>query len=181
MGTVLLAGAAGLGTAGVGQTAAFGPENPFYAASTLPYQAPPFDRIKDTDYQPALEAGIAQHLKEVDAIANNPAPPTFDNTMVALEKAGQLYNRVSIVLNGVSQANSTPTLEKVQEIEAPKIAAHDDAIFLNDKLFQRIDTLHKQMDTLGLDAESARLLDVYYKNFVHHGANLAPAEKAKLR
>jgi peptidyl-dipeptidase Dcp len=181
MGTILLAGAVGLETAGMGQAATFGPDNPFYAPSTLPYHAPPFDRIKDTDYQPALEAGIAEHLKEVEAIANNPAPPTFENTMVALEKAGQLYNRVSYVLNGVSQANSTPTLEKVQEIEAPKIAAHDDAIYLNEKLFQRIETLYKQMDTLGLDAESKRLLDIYHKNFVHQGANLSPADKAKLR
>src|SRR6185437_6940645 len=80
-------GAAGAQTAGGGVAAgaaAFGPSNPFYAASTLPFQTPPFDRIKDTDYQPAIEAGIAQHLKEVDAIANNPAPPTFDNTMAAL-------------------------------------------------------------------------------------------------
>ena len=181
MGLILLAGAVGLETAGGAQAATFGPENPFYAKSTLPYQAPPFDRIKDTDYQPALEAGMAEHLKEVEAIADNPAAPTFENTMVALEKAGQLYNRVSNVLNGVSQANSTLTLEKVQEIEAPKIAAHDDAIFLNEKLFRRIETLHKQMDTLRLDAESQRLLDIYYKNFVHHGANLSPADKAKLR
>jgi len=93
MGMIFLAGAVGLETAAAGQ-AAFGPQNPFYAVSTLPYHAPPFDRIKDTDYQPALEAGIAEHLKEVEAIANNPAAPTFENTMVALEKAGRLYNRV---------------------------------------------------------------------------------------
>jgi peptidyl-dipeptidase Dcp len=184
MGTIMLAGAVGLesgGAAAGGQTAVFGPDNPFYAASTLPYQAPPFDRIKDTDYQPALEAGIAEHLKEVEAIANNPAPATFENTLVALEKSGQLFNRVGFVLGGVAQANSNPTLEKVQEIEAPKLAAHDDAIFLNEKLFQRIATLYKQIDSLGLDAESRRLLDFYYKKFVHQGANLSPADKAKLR
>src|ERR1700733_7159566 len=183
MGAWMVAGAVVLGANGAaeGQAAAFGPENPFYVASTLPYQAPPFDRIKDTDYQPAIEAGIAEHLKEGEAIANNPAPPTFDNTLVALEKSGELYNRVQMVFNGVTQANSSPTLEKVQEIETPKMQAHDDAIFLNEKLFQRIAAVYKQMDSLGLDAESKRLVEIYYKNFVHQGANLSPADKAKLR
>src|SRR5436853_397548 len=137
MGRVMLAGAVALQTgAASGQqpTPAFGPQNPFYAPSPLPFQAPLFDKIKDTDYQPALEAGMAEHLKEVEAIANDPAPPTFDNTFVPLEKAGQLYTRVLQVFNAVTQANSTPELERVQEIESPKFAAHDDAIYLNDKL-----------------------------------------------
>jgi peptidyl-dipeptidase Dcp len=203
MGTVMLAGAVALGAGGTsgegqvgsGPAATFGPANPFYAASILPYQAPPFDRIKDADYQPALDAGMAEQLKEVDAIANNPAAPTFENTLVALEKSGQLYNRVQAVFNGVTQANSTPALEKVQEIEAPKMAAHDDAIFLNEKLFQRIATIYKQInkqinekqtngkqvDSLGLDAESRRLVEIYYKKFVHEGANLSAEDKAKLR
>src|SRR5665213_1839232 len=189
MGIVMLAGAVALGAggtnaegqAGSGQAASFGPSNPFYAASTLPYQAPPFDKIKDTDYQPALEAGMAEQRKEVEAIANNPAAPTFENTLVALEKSGQLYNRVLQVFNGVTQANSTPALEKVQEIEAPKFAAQDDAIYLNEKLFQRVAAIYKQMDSLGLDAESRRLLEVYYKHFVHQGANLSTADKVKLR
>src|ERR1039457_1863223 len=184
MAMMMLAGAAMLGGGGAaasgqetaGQAtagpAAFGPKNPFYAPSTLPYQAPPFDKIKDSDYQPALEAGIAEQLKEIQAIAENPAPPTFDNTLVALEKSGQLFDRVQAVLDAVTQANSTPVLDKVQEIEAPKIAALQDAMFLNDKLFQRVATLYKQMDSLGLDADSRRLLDVYYKRFVHQGANL---------
>ena len=183
----VLAGAVALGgIAAEGQTAAFGPENPFYAASTLPYHAPAFDRIKDTDYQPALEAGMAEQLKEVEAIANNPAPPTFENTLVALEKTGQLYERVQEVFDGLTQANTNATLDKVDAIESPKRAAHDDAIFLNDKLFQRVATIWnqmngKQMDSLGLDAESRRLVDVYYKKFVHAGANLSPADKVKLK
>ncbi|HEX9201058.1 MAG TPA: M3 family metallopeptidase [Acidobacteriaceae bacterium] len=184
MATVMLAGAVVLGASGTiaeGQAAAFGPSNPFYAASTLPYQAPPFDKIKDTDYQPALEAGMAEQRKEIDAIANNPAKPTFENTLVALEKSGQLYNRVQQVFNGVTGANTSPTLEKVQEIEAPKFAAQDDAIYLNEKLFQRVAAIYKQMDSLGLNAESKRLLDVYYKHFVHQGANLSSADKVKLR
>ena len=170
--------AAGQATAG---QAAFGPQNPFYAASTLPYHAPPFDRIKDTDYQPALEAGMAEQIKEVEAIANNPAAPTFENTLVALEKSGQLYTRVAEVFDAVTQANSNPTLEKVDEIESPKRAAHQDAIFLNERLFARVAAIHRQMDSLGLDAESRRLVDVYYKMFVHLGANLSAEDKAKLK
>src|ERR1700691_312090 len=108
--------------------AAFGPSNPLYAPSTLPYQAPPFDKIKDADYQPAMEAGMAQQLKEVQQIADNPAAPTFENTIAALEKTGQLLNRVNQVFNGVTGANTNPTLQKVQEIEAPKLAAQQDAI-----------------------------------------------------
>ena len=178
----VLAGAVALGgIAAEGQTAAFGPENPFYAASTLPYHAPAFDRIKDTDYQPALEAGMAEQLKEVEAIANSPAAPTFENTLVALERSGQLYGRVAEVFDGVTGANTNPTLDKVDEIESPKRAAHDDAIFLNEKLFARVAAIYKQMDALGLDAESKRLVDVYYKHFVHQGANLSAEDKAKLK
>jgi peptidyl-dipeptidase Dcp len=185
----VLAGAGGMGaaaqaTAGqaaAGQAAAFGPENPFYAESTLPYHAPPFDRIKDTDYQPALEAGMAAQIKEVEAIANNPAAPTFENTLVALEKSGQLYNRVQEVFDGVTQANTNPTLDKVDEIESPKRAAHDDAIYLNEKLYARVAAIHQQIDSLGLDAESRRLVEVYTERFVHKGANLSPEDKAKLK
>jgi peptidyl-dipeptidase Dcp len=171
--------AGGMGAAG--QAAAFGPQNPFYAESTLPYHAPPFDRIKDADYQPALEAGMAAQIKEVDAIANNPAAPTFENTLVALEKSGQLYNRVQEVFDGVLQANSNPALEKVDEIESPRRAALDDAIYLNEKLFARVSAIHKQIDSLGLDAESRRLVEVYTERFAHKGANLSAADKAKLR
>ena len=189
MGVAAMAGAAMVGAGGMsaggqaaaGQVAAFGPQNPFYAESTLPYHAPPFDRIKDADYQPALEAGMAAQIKEVDAIGNNPAAPTFENTLVALEKSGRLYTRVAEVFDGVLQANSNPALEKVDEIESPKRAAHDDAIYLNEKLFQRVSAIHKQIDSLGLDAESRRLVDVYCKHFVHQGANLSAADKEKLK
>jgi peptidyl-dipeptidase Dcp len=178
-----MAGAGGMGAAGqaVEKTAVFGPENPFYAESTLPYHAPPFDRIKDTDYQPALEAGMAAQIKEVEEIANNPAAPTFENTLVALEKSGQLYTRVAEVFDGVLQANSNPTLEKVDEIESPKRAALYDAVFLNEKLFARVSAIHKQIDSLGLDAESRRLVEIYYAKFVYAGANLSPEDKTKLK
>ena len=141
----------------------FGPSNPFYAPSTLPFQAPPFDKIKDSDYQPAIEAGMAQQLKEIQAIADNPAPPTFENTFVAMEKSGQLLDRVQYAFNGVSQANLDDTLEKVRDIEAPKLAATQDAIYLNAKLFQRVATIYKQRHSLKLDAESLRLVEFDYK------------------
>ena len=161
--------------------AKFGPSNPFYAPSTLPFQAPPFDKIKDSDYQPAIEAGMAQQLKEMKAIADNPAAPTFENTLVAMEKTGQLFNRAMMAFSGVTGANMNPVLQKVQDIEAPKLAAHDDAIYLDSKLFHRVETIYKERDSLKLDAESLRLVDFYYKKFVHSGANLSDADKAKLK
>ncbi len=159
----------------------FGPSNPFYAASTLPFQAPPFDKIKDSDYQPAIEAGMAQQRAEVKAIADDSAPPTFDNTIVALEKSGQLFNRVMQVFGGVTGANLSPELQKVQEIEAPKLAAHQDAIFLDSKLFQRVDAIYKQRESLGLDAEGLRLVQFYYDQFLHAGAKLSDADKVELK
>jgi peptidyl-dipeptidase Dcp len=186
--TIMMAGAVALGLEGIaaiGQAGAapagFGPESPFYAASTLPFQAPPFDRIKDTDYQPAIEAGMADQLKAIEAIANNPAPATFENTLVAMEKSGQLYYRVLSAFHGVTGANTNPALEKVEADEAPKMAAHSDAIYLNEKLFQRVKTIYNEVGKLGLDAESRRLVEIYYKNFVRAGANLSPEDKAKLR
>src|ERR1700733_9743475 len=120
----------------------FGPGNPFYAPSALPFEAPPFDKIKDADYQPAIEAGMAQQRKEMQAIADNPAPPTFENTIVAMEKTGQLLHRVSNVFDGVTSANLNPALQKVKDIEAPKLAAQHDAIFLDPKLFQRVSAIY---------------------------------------
>jgi peptidyl-dipeptidase Dcp len=167
--------------AAVPSGAQFGPGNPFYAPSTLPLQAPPFDKIKDRDYQPGIEAGMAQQREEVLAIAENPDPPTFENTFVALEKTGHLFNRVNLVFNAVTGANLSPELEKLQEIEAPKLAAHKDAIFLDSKLFQRIETIYKQRESLKLDPESLRLVEYYYEEFIHAGANLSEADKADLK
>ncbi|MBM7126102.1 peptidyl-dipeptidase Dcp [Dyella flava] len=155
--------------------------NPFFTASTLPYQAPPFDKIKDSDYQPAIEEGMKQQLAEVDKIANNPDPATFENTYVALEKTGVLLNRVMGVFNGITAANTDDALQKVQEDEAPKLAEHEDAIHLNDKLFQRLQTVYDQRDSLKLDPESQRLIEVVYRNFVMAGAKLSDADKAKLK
>jgi peptidyl-dipeptidase Dcp len=159
----------------------FGPDNPFYAPSPLPFQAPPFDKIKDGDYQPAIEAGMAQQREEVRAIADNSAAPTFENTFVALEKSGQLFNRVMNVFNGVTNANLNPLLDKVQQEEAPKLAAHQDSIFLDPKLFRRVEAVYEQRESLKLDPESLRLVEYYHKLFIHSGANLSDADKAELK
>ena len=180
--TLAAAGAIALGSAnGLAATNGFGPDNPFYAPSKLPFQAPPFDKIKDSDYQPAIEAGMAEQIREVEAIADNPAPPTFENTLVALEKTGVLLNRVMGVFNGVTGANTNPELQKVQTIEAPKLAAHQDAIFLNARLFARIKTVYDERASLKLDPESERLIEWDYKQFVHNGAALSDADKAQLK
>jgi peptidyl-dipeptidase Dcp len=160
---------------------AFGPSNPFYAPSTLPFQAPPFDKIKDSDYEPAFDAGMAQHLKEIQAIADNPQPPTFENTFAAMEKSGQLLNRVEAAFNDVSQANLDDALQKVRDSVAPKLAAHLDSVFLNPKLFQRIEAIYNERQSLKLDPESLRLVEFDYKLFVHSGARLSDADKTKLK
>jgi peptidyl-dipeptidase Dcp len=159
----------------------FGPDNPFFAPSTLPFQAPPFDKIKDQDYQPAMEAGMAEERKEVQAIADNPAPPSFENTIVAMEKSGQLLRRVRAAFFAVSGANTNPTLQKVRSIEAPKLAAHQDAIYLDAKLFQRVATIYNERASLKLDPESLRLVEYYYDEFVHAGENLSESDKTELK
>jgi peptidyl-dipeptidase Dcp len=161
--------------------AEFGPSNPFFAPSTLPYQAPPFDKIKDDDYQPAVEAGMAEERKEIDAIADNPAAPTFENTIVAMEKSGQLLQRVQAAFFSVSAANTNPALQKIRSIEAPKLAAHQDAIHLDAKLFQRVAAIYKERASLKLNPESLRLVEHTYDQFVHAGANLNEADKTELK
>jgi peptidyl-dipeptidase Dcp len=161
--------------------AGFGPGNPFYAPSTLPFHAPPFDKIKDSDYQPAIEAGIAQKIEEARAIADNPAAPTFENTFVAMEKSGRLIDRVMEVFNGVTGANMNPVLQAVQDTEAPKLAAMQDAIYLNAKLFQRVSKIYEERHSLHLDAESLRLVEYEYQEFVLAGALLSDTDKAALK
>ncbi len=159
----------------------FGPANPFYAPSTLPFHAPPFDKIKDEDYQPAIEAGMAEEITEIQGIADNPAPPTFENTLVAMEKTGQLLRRAYAAFGAVSEANTDPALQQVRTEEAPKLAAHRDAIYLNAKLFARVSAVYNERESLKLDAESQRLLQIIYDEFVHSGANLSDADKTELK
>jgi len=181
---LIMSGAIALGAVYVPATAAderFGPSNPFYAPSTLPFHAPPFDKIKDEDYQPAIEAGMAEELSETQVIADNPAPPTFENVLVAMEKTGRLLRRATAAFFGVAQANTNPVLQKVRTVEAPKLAAHQDAIYLNAKLFARVAALYKQRQSLNLDPESLRLLEVTYDRFIRSGANLSDADKTELK
>ena len=156
-------------------------ENPFFTASTLPYQAPPFDRIRDEDYQPALEEGMRRQLAEIQAIAAQSAAPTFDNTLVAMERSGDLLTRVSNAFGAVTQANTDTTLQRVQAEEAPKLAAHRDAIYLNGPLFERVKSLYDRRAALGLTPEQDRLVERYYQNFVRAGASLPEAAKARMR
>ncbi|MBF0859898.1 M3 family metallopeptidase [Gluconobacter sp. LMG 31484] len=155
--------------------------NPFFSASTLPYQAPRFDQITDSDYAPAFERGMVEHLREIKAIANNRAAPTFDNTIAAMERAGQTLNRVQMTFYGVYQANTDDTLDKVQSQEAPRLTAHEDEVYLNAKLFARVKSLYDRREKLNVTPEQAQLLDIYYQQFVHAGAQLSAADKTKLR
>lgn len=155
--------------------------NPFAEVSKLPFRAPDFSRIKDADYEPALIAGIAQQEQEINKIISNSAAPTFENTLVALEKSGQLLNRVSGVFNMVTGANTNTFLQKLQEDIAPKLSDNQDAIFLNTKLFNRIKSVYDKRTKLILDKESQRLLESTYQNFVLAGANLSPQDKVAMK
>jgi len=154
---------------------------PFDAPSSLPYQAPRFDLIKDGDYQPAFEKGMQQQLAEIAGIAGNKAAPSFDNTIVGIERSGRMLERVNNAFFGVVQANTNPALDKVQTAEAPKLAAHSDSIFLNDKLFARVKALYDRRAELKLDSEALQVLTLYYRQFVHAGANLSPKDKERLK
>jgi peptidyl-dipeptidase Dcp len=155
--------------------------NPFMTESKLPYQAADFSRIKDNDFSPAFDAGIRQQLAEVKVIADNTAEPTFENTLAALEKSGTILRRVGGVFNLLSSANTNPVLQKLQEDVAPMLAAANDAIFLNTKLFNRVETLYKKRKQLKLDAESLRLVEYYYQKFELAGAKLSDADKGSLK
>ncbi len=155
--------------------------NPFAKPSTLPFQYPAFDKIKNEDFAPAFAEGMRQHALEIDAIADNKAAPTFDNTIVAMERAGQLLNRVSTVFSSLVGANTNDTLNALDKDLAPKLAAHNDRIRLNEKLYQRVQALYDKRDKLRLDAESKYLLERYHTDFVRAGAKLSAADKEKLK
>ena len=155
--------------------------SPFAKPSTLPLQTPDFSKIKDSDYLPALLAGMAQQKREVTAIANQKAAPTFDNTVVAMEKSGLLLERANLAFSAVNGANTNDTLQATDTKTAPLFAAHNDFIYLNAKLYQRFKTLHDRQAELSLNSEQAKLLDVYYKQFVHAGAELSPAKQTELK
>jgi peptidyl-dipeptidase Dcp len=155
--------------------------NPFFGQSPLPLHYPQFDRIKDTDFAPAFDAGMAAQLKEIQAIADNPAEPTFNNTIVAMEKSGQVLDRATTTFFNLVGTDTNPVREQLRSDYAGKFAAHRDAISLNGKLFARIQALYDRRDTLGLDAQSLRLVEKYHTDFVRDGAKLSDADKTKLK
>ncbi len=172
--------AAGLAFAGMAH-AALPAANPFAAPSTLPLQYPAFDRIGDADYAPAFDEGMKEQAAEIAKIANSKAAPTFDNTIVAMERSGRLLNRVSTVFFSLNGANTNDTLQALDRVLAPKLSAHSDAIRLNAKLYARVKALYDKRARLGLDAESAYLLERYHTDFVRAGARLSAADKEKLK
>jgi len=155
--------------------------NPFFQDSPLPLHYPQFDKIHDSDFAPAFDRGMAENLKEIDAIANNPQKPTFDNTIVAMEKSGRTLTRAGTVFGNLVGADTNPARDKLDAEYSPKFAAHRDAIYLNPKLFARVQSLYDQRASLGLDAEGVRLVEKYYQDFVRAGAKLSDADKAKLK
>jgi peptidyl-dipeptidase Dcp len=154
--------------------------NPFAAPSTLPFQAPAFDKIKVSDYQPALEEGMKQQKAEIAVIADNPAPATFANTIDAMERSGQLLTRAAKVFFNMDQSNTNDEIQKIKGEIAPKLSAHSDAIYLNPKLYARVKAISAQRSTLGLDAEAQYLVERYNLAFVRAGANLSDADKTSL-
>src|SRR5216684_1853675 len=155
--------------------------NPLLTESTLPYHVPPFDKIKDEHFTPAIEAGMREQLKEVDVVANNSEKPTFDNTVVALERTGRLLDRAERTFSNLNACNTNPAMQKIEKEMAPKLSAHRDAIHLNGRLFARIQKLYDNREKLGLDPESAYLLERYYKDFVRAGAKLSGPDKEKMK
>ena len=155
--------------------------NPLFAESSLPYNVPPFDQIDVTHYLPAFERGMAEQLDEVDAIANAAEPPTFENTLVALEQSGRLLDRVATTFFNLTSADTNEAMDKIRTDIAPRLAAHTDQILLNAGLFERVQTLHTQRDTLNIDSESRRLIEEYYTDFVRAGSQLSELEKARMQ
>ena len=155
--------------------------NPFAVESPLPYHAPRFDLIRNEHYQPALEEGMRLQLAEIDVIAKQMQPPSFDNTIVAMERSGAVLDRASKTFFAVVQANTNDTLQKIQDVIAPKLAAHRDAIYLNDQLFQRVRAIYDRREAGKLNPEQKALVERYNRDFVRAGAQLSEADKIKMR
>jgi len=156
-------------------------DNPLMTESSLPYYAPDFSKIKNEHFKPAILEGMRQQEEVIKTIVENEEAPTFENTIIALEQSSGLLNRASRVFYALSSAHTNDEIRSLQEELAPKLSQHSDAIYLNDELFNRIKVLHDNVDDLGLDSESERLLDHYYTNFVVSGADLDKQDKDKLK
>jgi peptidyl-dipeptidase Dcp len=155
-------------------------DNPFFQPSELPYQLPPFDVITDEHYLPAIERGIAEQKSEIEAIASDPSDPTFENTLEALERSGTLLSRVLHVFYNKSSADSNEATNAIEEEIAPLLAAHEDSIKLDSRVYGRISALWTDRESLGLDSEQAYLLERYHTEFTLAGAGLSDEEKSRL-
>ena len=156
-------------------------ENPFLSAWTTPFETPPFDKITTAHYMPAFEAGMAAHKKEIAAVINDPEPPTFANTIEALEKSGALLTKVANVFFNLTSADTNEEMQKIEAAVAPLLSKHQDDINLDPKLFARVKAIEDGKAQLTLTPEQAMLLDKTYKVFVRGGANLDEAKKAEFR
>jgi peptidyl-dipeptidase Dcp len=161
--------------------AAANAENPFFGEYKTPYGAPPFDQIKAEHYMPAFLEGIRQQKLEIDRIANNKSAPTFENTLVALDQSGELLRKVSLVFFSLTEAETNDVLNDIAEKVTPILSDHNDNLYLDAKLFQRIKTLHDKKTSLRLNGEQERLLDETYKEFVRSGAALSATDQIRLR
>lgn len=155
--------------------------NPFFEKSGLYMSYPPFDLIKNEHYMPAFSKGMSNHIKEIELIINNNEEPTFKNTIVAMEMSGQLLDRVATVFYALTSANTNEQMEKIRAEIAPKLSSHSDKILLNAKLFKRVESIYKNRDSIDLDAESIRLIEKYYKDFVRSGSKLSKEQKERLK
>ena len=154
-------------------------ENVLLKPSTLDYQAPDFDKIETANYEPAFELGMEEHTAEIDAIAGNEAPATFENTILAMEKSGELLTRVATIFFNLSSIISDKEIQRIEAEMSPRLTAHSDSIHLNSKLFERVKTVYENKDSL--NKEDKRLTEKTYEQFVRAGANLTEEQKAKVR
>ncbi len=155
--------------------------NPLLQASTLPYQLPPFDRVDNQHFREAFAEGMAAQLREVAAITARETEPTFENTIVALERSGELLDRATAVFFNLIASNTNDVMQQFESELAPQLAAHEDAILLDAKLFARVRALHDSRTEMGLEPEAVQLLERYYTQFVRAGARLSDAQKSRAR
>ncbi len=154
--------------------------NPFLEEYNTPFDVPPFDRIDDEHFLPAIKEGIRQHKEEIDALINNPEEPTFENTIVAYDQAGGLLRRVTPVFGGLRSAETNDRLQAIAREATPMLSAHNNSIRMNEDLFARIQSVYERRDELDLDREQMRLVEIYYRDFERSGAALPEEQREKL-
>ena len=158
----------------------YDPSRPFAERSTLAYELPPFADIRDEHYLPAFYDGMKEQMAEIESIVSTPGDVTFENTIVAMERSGRMLFRVAVVFFNKSSSDTNDTIDEVEAEIAPKLAAHNDAIYLNPQLFARVDSLYQVRATLNLNEEDAWLLEKYHQDFLHAGAHLTPEQRQRL-